>query len=128
MKHIYQPEGSKSCGQHCVAMIAGISVEESIAAFGHDKGTRRKAVIEVLKKLGLNPGKKAYRFILQKQLPELCMLIIKWDKKGSHWVVYNNGKIYCPLYGVFDYSKQNIADKGGEALMYLKIGKNDKTP
>jgi hypothetical protein len=41
IKWIQQPEGSSLCGQTCVAMIAGITLEESIGAFGGKKrGTR----------------------------------------------------------------------------------------
>lgn len=119
-----QPEGSKTCGQHCIAMIAGISVKEAIEVVGVStkSGTSAKHMSSALTKLGYKPRKGLNWFIYKKELPKVCLLVIKWNTKGSHWVVYNDGKVYCPVHGIFDYSYQNIANLKGVAGWYLKIG------
>lgn len=131
MEILIQPEKSKTCGQHCFAMIEGISVAEAIEIFGVSTktGTSIKHMHEALKKVGyVNPAKRLKKYVYQKELPETCLFIIKWNTKGSHWVVYHKGKIYCPGNGIIDYSMQNIANMKGNVVGYLDIGKKVITP
>lgn len=123
MEILLQPTKSRTCGQHCVAMVAGISVLESIELFGHKNGTTPKMVSEVFKKLGYKQAKrKLFNFAYEKQLPKVCLLCIHWDKSGGHWVVYNNGDIYCPGKGIYKYNLKNIHNQKGRASHFLFIG------
>lgn len=94
MKLVRQPENSSLCGQACVATIAGVSLEESIAAFnGTRGGTRTKQVVEALRKLNISCGDKLVS--LKKGIkPPVCIAKLHFnDCKFTHWTVY-----YCGLY------------------------------
>lgn len=70
------------CGQSCVAMLAGVTVEEVISVMQNDKGTGKKD-IDILKVF----------------LP-----------KYAHWILYYHGKYYDPEFGLMDelYPKARI--------------------
>jgi hypothetical protein len=71
--HIYQPPGSSLCGQTCVAMLAGISLEESISAFnGKRGGTLTRDVVDAFRKLGIHCGDKLIHLKGQKKPGERC--------------------------------------------------------
>ena len=53
MKLVTQPPNSKLCGQCCVAMLAGITLDESIQIIGHQKGTRTKDLVKAFQKLNI---------------------------------------------------------------------------
>jgi hypothetical protein len=88
IKWIQQPEGSSLCGQTCVAMIAGVTLEESIEAFGGKRsGTRTKDVVIALRKLGING--QCY--------PDTCIVKLHFDgQKNTHWTIWHEGKFYDP--------------------------------
>lgn len=106
MKHLFQPKRSHLCGQTSVAMVAGISLEESIKAFkGHKKATTFKLVTEALDNLGYDTGDiKIIDNRKKNQIfPDLCLIRIeKVGKNLGHLVVYNKGKVYDPAEGVFE--------------------------
>jgi len=127
MDLIYQPKNSKSCGQHCVAMITGLDIEQVYELFGHKHGTTFKMVSDVFKKLGYSYSrKKPVVYHYQKELPDICMLLITWDEnKKGHWVVYNKGEIYCPGDGVYAYSQKSFGERKGKTNHYLFVGPKD---
>jgi hypothetical protein len=101
-EHIYQPERSNTCGQTCVAMIAGVTYAESVTRFRSRAATRTKQVSAVLRGYGFAcPGKlERYK---GGELPKLCIvkLTIKRNgKKWGHWVVYDDGYFFDPSLGV----------------------------
>jgi hypothetical protein len=127
MTLLTQPPDSQSCGQHCVAMIAGVSVEEAIEAVGHDRRTRTKDLRRALEKLGMELGSDRLlqvrhnkAFFDPKHTPKaaLCKAVhfpMAVSKKlrgrclrSFHWVVIYNGMVYDPgpgykLMGLSEY-------------------------
>jgi len=99
---VMQPYGSSLCGQACVATIAGITLEESVEAFGGTKaGTRTKQVVEALRKLGINCGDRLIR-IKDGNKPDCCIVKQYFDNcDWTHWVVYYNGCYFDPGIGVY---------------------------
>lgn len=55
MKLLRQPTPS-TCGQTCVAMLAGIELHTAIDVVGHARGTRRREIRRVLERLGCRVG------------------------------------------------------------------------
>lgn len=55
MKHLRQPTPS-TCGQTCVAMLAGLELHTAIDVVGHARGTRRREIRRVLERLGCRVG------------------------------------------------------------------------
>lgn len=102
MKLIRQPKGSSMCGQACVATIAGVSLEESIKAFGGSKGgTRTKQVVNALRKLGVACGDKLVRISKKNPKPSECMVVLRFDDcRYGHWTFYFHGLYFDPDIGI----------------------------
>jgi hypothetical protein len=98
IESIQQPEGSSLCGQTCVAMIAGITLEESIEAFGGKRGaTRTTDLVNALRKLGINCGDPPLVRIKGQLYPDTCIVKLHFnDRKNTHWTVWHKGKFYDP--------------------------------
>ena len=102
LQHIQQPEGSFCCGQACVAMLAGISLQTAIQAFGHQHRTKPREVQRQLRRLGLGVAgrRDGLRRIKGGYLPPTAlvkMLPPKGIKSSrSHWVVIHDGVVYDP--------------------------------
>lgn len=105
MNLITQPPGSSLCGQACVAMIAGISLEESIKIFGHSHSSKTKQIIKALKSLGIYPSERLKRFSQLKRWPQRAIIReiykVPGRKQGSfringHFVLLWDGYIYDP--------------------------------
>lgn len=104
MKLIKQPAKSKICGQCGIAMVADISIEESIKLYGHSHSTNMSEHIKILGKLGIKTNKiikvdnrKKYH------LPSLSLVRLqKVGRQMGHLVVHKDGKFYDPSRGVFE--------------------------
>jgi hypothetical protein len=92
---VKQPEGSKLCGQTCLAMILEIPLEDAIVLVGHSKGTKTRELAQALKLWGLRTTGKLVR---RPKIPEYCIAKIPRPRgRNWHWVVYWEGKRYDPL-------------------------------
>lgn len=104
MNLIIAPEGSNCCGQACVAMAAGVSLDRAIEAVGHKKqrGTRTKEIIAALHSLGIKTAAKVRPMSRTKPvLPKRAMVSICTNKVGreyklGHWLLYWDGVMYDP--------------------------------
>lgn len=98
IKWMQQPEGSSLCGQTCVAMIAGVTLEESIEAFGGKRGgTRTKDLVAALRKLGIECGDPPLIRINGQCYPDTCIVKLHFnDRKNTHWTVWHEGRFYDP--------------------------------
>ncbi|GAG78734.1 unnamed protein product [marine sediment metagenome] len=97
---IKQPDNSNLCGQACVAMIAGISLDESIKLFNSRGTTTTKNIYYALWKRGISCSDKAVR-IKNDNKPELCIVLIHCTGcKNTHWCIWNNNKYYDPVRGI----------------------------
>ena len=107
MELIIQPEGSYKCAQCCVAMVAGVSLKQSIQAFGLSHATNLYALRNALKKLGFRAAEKYESFgRKEKRLPRTCLLRLKWPKqKLGHVVVFQKGRVYDPAGYTLDWAE-----------------------
>lgn len=97
MIHLQQPEKSSLCGQACVAMIAGITLDESIKVFRTKGGTRTSDVYRALTTLGIKCGDKLVRLKDGIQKPNICIVKLHFsDTKNTHWTVWNHNHFYDP--------------------------------
>jgi hypothetical protein len=95
MQLIRQPAGSSLCGQCCVAMAAGISLEMVRAIFGHARGTGTVEVRRALRILGVQC---ASRLTYSSALPQYGIVKLR-RPRGSrhwHWVLMWDGVMYDP--------------------------------
>ena len=103
MRLVRQPPGSNQCGQACVAMILGVSLQVAIALMGTKGKTRTKNIVGALRfrrvkcKGKLLRDKQGARWFAQR----LAILKVT-DGVNAHWVLLAGGRIYDPAYGIID--------------------------
>jgi hypothetical protein len=125
--HIQQPAGSLLCGQTCVAIAAGVTLDDAIKTVGHDHATRRGELVRAFKKFGIEA--KGTRLQLLKRTngrgdplkaPEHCLLHVLFHKKGEpfhgHWVLRWNGVIHDPC-----MANASCWDANGRFASYIEL-------
>ena len=97
------------CGQACVAMIAGVSVEDVIRVMNNDKSTGKKDIERALDHYGIRQAKTMTKADNGTPLPSACILKVLVSGY-SHWILYYHGKYYDPEFGLMDelYSRAKI--------------------
>lgn len=103
LQHIRQPANSSLCGQTCVAMAAGITLDHSIKLFGTKGATRTKQVLGVLNELGIrSKGNRLTRNY--HGIPDYALVKVRfkdasqksgWNKM-THWVLRWDKEWYDP--------------------------------
>lgn len=97
------------CGQACVAMLAGVTVEEVVSVMQNDKGTGKKDIEKALNYYGIEQAKTMTKADNFSVLPKVCILKVLLPKY-SHWILYYAGKYYDPEFGLMEelYHKARI--------------------
>ena len=97
------------CGQACVAMLAGVTVEEVVSVMQNDKGTGKKDIEKALNYYGIEQAKMMTKADNFSVLPKVCILKVLLPKY-SHWILYYDGKYYDPEFGLMEelYHKARI--------------------
>lgn len=90
----------RTCGQACVAMAAGVSIQKVIEALGNHKGfTSTADIAQLLRHFKLKP--RIRKRVCLEDLPKRALISYKrrtkrgWLKHG-HWVLLWDGKEYDP--------------------------------
>lgn len=97
MERIDQPEGSNLCGQACVAMLLGISLEEATGRVKHRGCTNWKMLRRALVAGGLACGEQLYRVTARRQVPDLALCHVRFGRgRVTHWIVMERGMVYDP--------------------------------
>jgi len=103
IRHLQQPKDSHLCGQTCVAMITGVSIEKSIEVFGTRGGTRTKQVVAALRKFGIaTVTPRLVRWNGQQRPPDYAILHMIWKSVSGrktpwkHWLLCWAGVLYDP--------------------------------
>lgn len=100
IRYVKQPN-AYWCGQACVAMLAGVPVEEVVSVMGNDKGTGKKDIARALDHYGIRQAKTMTKADNATVLPRACILKVLMPKYG-HWVLYYDGKYYDPEFGLME--------------------------
>lgn len=97
------------CGQACVAMLAGVTVEEVVSVMKNDKGTGKKDIEKALNYYGISQAKTLTKADNSSVLPKVCILKVLLPQY-AHWILYYDGKYYDPEFGVMEelYQKAKI--------------------
>ncbi len=101
IKLIMQPNPC-ACGQACIAMLAGVSVDEVIKNMHTHGPTSIGQLIEALDFYNIKHADKNVR--LSKKNPrisEVAILTVHMPKY-THWVVHYKGKFYDPEFGLLE--------------------------
>ena len=120
IQYIKQPTGYQ-CGQACVAMLAGVPVEDVVAVMQNDKGTGKKDIARALDHYGIRQAKTMTKADNATVLPRACILKVLLPRYG-HWVLYYDGRYYDPEFGLTEtlYPKERIQS-------YLEIFPDEET-
>lgn len=90
------------CGQACIAMLAGTSIEEVAKVMGTRGSTSIGQLIDALDYYKIRHSEKNLR--LSKKNPcysDISILTVHMPKY-THWVLYYKGKFYDPEFGILD--------------------------
>ena len=114
MIHLFQPT-KNSCGQTCVAMIAGVSAEDVIKVIGRgctSHTDRKKALFH----FGISFAEHITRYRGEK-IPNYSICVLHLNKeKNTHCAVWYDGKFYDPYHGILDEHLPGI-----RVTSYLRI-------
>lgn len=90
---VEQPEGSRICGQCCVAMVAGIPIDEAINTVGKRGSTTWKDLRGALRTLRVEFGD------LHRGWPDkrnTSIIKIQFNPRQRHFIVLHSGFIFDP--------------------------------
>lgn len=134
-KVYFQPKGSGYCGQYAVAHLVGCTPKQALEAFGINKrgksknGTTTRDVQTALQKFGYHCDERMLLITRFTELPELCLLDIRWKRPGTkghgkgHWVLYKSGTIICSGVGIYHSLNNYLKENEGVAVAYLPVTK-----
>lgn len=98
MTHIHQPEDSSLCGQCCVAMAAGVTLDRACQVIGHRRGTVTREIVRSLRELGIQCADRCHP--MKRNIPVLPQrgLVVLHAPRGNrwHWMLTWDGKMYDP--------------------------------
>lgn len=110
MELIKQPVKSFLCGQATIAMLAGITLDESIQHFGHASKSVLTDYTRVLGVLGISYSRcqKVDGRKRNLELPNKAIVRLQYvGKKTGHLIAYADGKFYDSAKGIFN-SKEEL--------------------
>ena len=102
MKLIMQPT-PETCGQACIAMIAGKTVEEVIKDMKTNGPTSIGQLIEALDFYGIKHAERNTRISKKNPVPyEFSILTVHTNNGYTHWTLLYDGKYYDPEFGLVE--------------------------
>ena len=102
MELIMQPTFS-TCGQACIAMITGKSVEEVIKDMKTDGPTSIGQLIEILDFYGIRHAEKNKRISKKNPVPyEYSILTVHTNAGYTHWAVLCDNRYFDPEFGLIE--------------------------
>lgn len=102
MELIIQPT-CFTCGQACIAMIAGKSVDEVIKDMKTDGATSIGQLIEILDYYGIRHAEKNKRISKKNPVPyKYSILTVHTDAGYTHLTLLYDDKYYDPEFGLIE--------------------------
>ena len=92
-----------TCGQACIAMIAGKRVEEVIKDMKTDVPASIGQLIEILDFYGIGHAERNKRISKKNPVPyQYSILTVHADTGYTHWVLFYDNKYYDPEFGLIE--------------------------
>lgn len=92
-----------TCGQACIAMITGKSVEEVIKDMKTDRATSIGQLTEILDFYGIRHAERNKRISQKNPVPyKFSILTVHTNAGYTHWVLLYDNKYYDPEFGVIE--------------------------
>jgi hypothetical protein len=92
MDHVQQPYGSNLCGQACIAMLSGSSLNDAVRLVGKSGLTRTRDLVAAIRTgrgflMGVRCPDSLIR-LRENSLPRNCIVKASSpDRKRSHWML-----------------------------------------
>lgn len=92
-----------TCGQACIAMVAGKTIETVIQDMGTDGPTSIGQLIEILDKYGIPHAERNTRISGKNPNPHpFSILTVHTNAGYTHWTLLYDGRYYDPEFGVIE--------------------------
>ncbi len=92
-----------TCGQACIAMIAGKSIEEVIKDMKTDGPVSIGQLMEILDKYGIAHAERNKRISKKNPVPApFSILTVHTNGGYTHWSLLYDGKYYDPEFGLIE--------------------------
>ena len=102
MRLVLQPT-PETCGQACIAMIAGKDIDEVIKDMKTSGPTSIGQLIDILDKYGIKHAERNTRISKKNPIPHnYSILTIHANKGYTHWILLYDNKYYDPEFGLID--------------------------
>jgi hypothetical protein len=93
----YRPPRSNLCGQTCIAMLLGISIDDALKLIGKRGCTRTRDLVKALRSQGFTCPDRAQRCDRDHPIPYDCIMKYSWrGRSKGHWVLRVGGVEYDP--------------------------------
>ena len=93
----------ETCGQACIAMITGKTIEEVIKDMKTSGSTSIGQLIEILDHYGVKHAQKNVRISKKNPVPhEYSILTVHTNEDYTHWVLLYDHKYYDPEFGLIE--------------------------
>lgn len=102
MQLVLQPS-NETCGQACIAMITGKTVEEVIKDMKTSGPTSIGQLMEILDFYRVKHAERNIRISKKNPTPYECSILTVHTNAGyTHWTLFYDNKYYDPEFGVFE--------------------------
>lgn len=92
-----------TCGQACIAMITGKSIEEVIKDMKTDDATSIGQLIEILDFYGIRHAERNKRISKKISVPyKYSILAVHTNAGYTHWTLFYDNKYYDPEFGLIE--------------------------
>jgi hypothetical protein len=114
--------GASMCGQCCLAMILGKTLDEVASLVGHRRSTFSRELIAVLRAHGYDvPDRMQRRPLPQKYSRALLKASSKRGRK--HWLLLWDSRLFCPDLGPDPIAYGGYDQDGWKITSYLPLEK-----
>lgn len=114
-----QPDDTKLCGQVCLAVILGITLQEAITLVGHERGTQTKELTRHFNHGGTR------RWLSKGEVPDYALCISRpghLKPTGNwHWVLFKDYKVLDPGFGEWEPFNQWCINTDLSISSYIPI-------
>lgn len=102
MELVLQPT-FETCGQACIAMITGKSIEQVIKDMKTNGPTSIGQLIEILDYYGIKHAERNTRISKKHPTPhEYSLLTVHTNEGYTHWALLFENKYYDPEFGIIE--------------------------
>ncbi|WP_155988010.1 hypothetical protein [Gorillibacterium massiliense] len=115
IKYVEQPT-FETCGQACIAMIAGVSIDDAIKTMKTRGPTSIGQLIEALDFYKIKHAEKNKRISKKNPIYSSVSILTVHMPNYTHWVLHYHGKFYDPEFGILDVCHPN-----GKITSFLEI-------